>query len=64
MQVDVRDNNINKALSVLKKKLQREGVFKEMRQRQAYEKPSDKKRRLKNEAQRRHYRNMKKNSDL
>lgn len=64
MQVHVRDNNINKALSVLKKKLQREGVFKEMRRREAYEKPSEKKRRLANEARRRYYKNKKKEQEF
>lgn len=41
MQVLVRDNNIDQALRVLKKKLQREGVFREMKARRAYEKPSE-----------------------
>ena len=39
LQVLVRDNNIEQALKVLKKKLQREGVFREMKARRAYEKP-------------------------
>ena len=34
LQVLVRDNNIDQALRVLKKKMQREGVFREMKQRQ------------------------------
>lgn len=50
MQVLVRDNNVDQALRVLKKKLQREGIFREMRQREAYEKPSVKKARQKAEA--------------
>ena len=41
MQVIVRDNNVDQALRVLKKKMQREGVFREMKRRKAYEKPSD-----------------------
>ncbi len=53
MQVLVRDNNVEQALRVLKKKMQREGVFREMRQRGAYEKPSEKKAREKAEAIRR-----------
>ena len=53
MQVHVRDNNVDQALRALKKKLQREGVFKEMKQRRAYEKPSEKKAREKSEAIRR-----------
>lgn len=53
MQVIVRDNNVDQALRVLKKKLQREGHFRELRERRAYEKPSDKKTRQKAEAIRR-----------
>ncbi len=53
MQVLVRDNNIDQALRVLKKKMQREGVFREMKQRQSYEKPSERKNREKGEAVRR-----------
>ena len=41
MQVFVRDNNVEQALRVLKKKMQREGVFREMKQRRFYEKPSE-----------------------
>ena len=53
MQVLVRDNNIDQALRVLKKKMQREGMFREMKQRQSYEKPSERKNREKAEAIRR-----------
>jgi small subunit ribosomal protein S21 len=53
MQVIVRDNNIDQALRVLKKKMQREGVFREMRARSAYEKPSEKRAREKAEGIRR-----------
>ncbi len=53
MQVLVRDNNVEQALRVLKKKLQREGVFREMKQRRAYEKPSEKRVREAGEAVRR-----------
>ena len=53
MQVLVRDNNVDQALRVLKKKLQREGVFREMKARRAYEKPSEKRAREKGEAVRR-----------
>jgi small subunit ribosomal protein S21 len=53
MQVLVRDNNVDQALRVLKKKMQREGVFREMKQRRAYEKPSERKTREKSEAIRR-----------
>jgi small subunit ribosomal protein S21 len=53
MQVLVRDNNVDQALRVLKKKMQREGIFREMKQRKAYEKPSERKNREKAEAVRR-----------
>jgi small subunit ribosomal protein S21 len=53
MQVSVRDNNVDQALRVLKKKLQREGVFREMKLRQHFEKPSEKRVRQKAEAIRR-----------
>ena len=43
MQVSVRDNNVDQALRALKKKLQREGVFREMKLKQHFEKPSEKK---------------------
>ena len=53
MQVQVRDNNVDQALRALKKKLQREGVFREMKLKQHFEKPSEKKAREKAEAIRR-----------
>ena len=53
MQVSVRDNNVDQALRALKKKLQREGVFREMKLKQHFEKPSEKKARQKAEAIRR-----------
>jgi small subunit ribosomal protein S21 len=53
LQVLVRDNNVDQALRVLKKKMQREGIFREMKARQAYEKPSEKRAREKAEAVRR-----------
>jgi len=39
--VAVRDNNVDQALRVLKKKMQREGLFREMKNRRAFEKPSE-----------------------
>ena len=53
MQVLVRDNNVDQALKALKKKMQREGTFREMKLRGHYEKPSEKKAREKAEAVRR-----------
>jgi small subunit ribosomal protein S21 len=42
LQVIVHDNNVDQAMRVLKKKMQREGVFREMKLRRFYEKPSEK----------------------
>ena len=53
MQVTVRDNNVDQVLKVLKKKMQREGIFREMKLRRSYEKPSERKTREKAEAIRR-----------
>ncbi len=53
VQVIVRDNNVDQALKALKKKMQREGIFREMKLRKSYEKPSERKAREKAEAVRR-----------
>ncbi len=53
MEVNVRDNNVDQALKILKKKMQREGIFREMKLRRHFEKPSEKKAREKAEAVRR-----------
>ena len=50
MQVLVRDNNVDQALRALKKKLQREGVFREMKMRGHFEKPSERRARERAEA--------------
>ncbi len=57
MEVFVRDNDIGSALRVLKKKMQREGTFREMKLRRSYEKPSERRNREKTESVRR-YRKM------
>ena len=54
VQVIVRDNNVDQALRALKKKMQREGIFREMKIRRHYEKPSVRKAREQSEAVRRH----------
>ncbi|HTK84294.1 MAG TPA: 30S ribosomal protein S21 [Patescibacteria group bacterium] len=53
VSVHVRDNNVDQALRALKKKMQREGIFREMKLRRDYEKPSEKRKREKAEAVRR-----------
>jgi small subunit ribosomal protein S21 len=60
VQVIVRDNNVDQALRALKKKMQREGVFREMKLRRAYEKPSERKARERAEAVRRFRKLMRK----
>ena len=49
----VRENNVDQALRALKKKMQREGLFREMKMRREYEKPSEKRKREKQEGIRR-----------
>ena len=53
MRVFVKDNNVDQALRVLKKKMQRDGTFREMKRRRFYEKPSELRVRKKSEAIRR-----------
>jgi len=60
VQVLVRENNVDQALRVLKKKMQREGVFREMKLRRFYEKPSEKTTREKAEAVRRAHKRARK----
>ena len=50
MYVSVRDNNVDQALKALKKKMQREGLWREMKRRRSYEKPSERRVRKKAEA--------------
>lgn len=60
MQVFVRENNIDGAMRVLKKKMQREGVFREMKLRRHYEKPSERRAREKAEGIRRYRKALRK----
>ena len=53
IEVTVKDNNVEQALRNLKKKMQREGLYKEMKLRKHYEKPSLRKAREKEESIRR-----------
>ena len=53
MQVFVRENNVDQAMRVLKRKMQREGIFRELRRRRSHEKPSERRVREKGEAIRR-----------
>ncbi len=60
MQVLVRENNVDQALRALKKKMQREGTFREMKRRRSYEKPSERRVRERAEAVRRYRKAMRK----
>ena len=60
MQVAVKNGNVERAMRTLKKKLQKEGLLKELKQRQYFEKPSAKKARKKAEGVKRYQRNLKK----
>ena len=64
LEVKVRNNNVEKAMRAMKKKLQREGIFKEMKQRRSYEKPSEKKARLLNECTRRYKKLLRKKIEI
>jgi small subunit ribosomal protein S21 len=60
MQVFVRENDVGQALRVLRKKLQREGVLRELKRRRSYEKPSERRVREQTEAVRRYRKAMRK----
>ncbi len=60
MEVTVRDNNVDQALRALKKKMQREGIYREMKMRRHFEKPSEKRVREEAEAIRRYRKLMRK----
>ena len=63
IQVTVKDNNVEQALRSLKKKMQREGLYKEMKLRKHYEKPSLRKAREKEESIRRVRKLKRRNND-
>lgn len=60
VEVSVRDNNVEQAIRVLKKKMQRGGVFREMKLRRHFEKPSERRKREREEAVRRSHRTRRK----
>ena len=63
VHVQVRDNNVDQALRALKKKMQREGIFREMKLRRHFEKPSQRRKRERAEAVRRHRKLLRKRLD-
>ena len=60
MQVVVKNGNVERAMRTLKKKIQKEGLLKELKQKQYFEKPSAKRKRKKAEGIKRYQRNLKK----
>ena len=60
MQVVVKNGNVERAMRTLKKKLQKEGLLRELKQKQYFEKPSAKRKRKKAEGVKRYQRNLKK----
>jgi small subunit ribosomal protein S21 len=52
LEIKVYDNDIEKALKVLKRQIQKEGLLKELKKRTFYEKPSEKEKRKQREAMR------------
>jgi len=63
IEVPVKDNNIEQALRTLKKRMQREGLFREMKLRKHYEKPSLRRAREKEESIRRSRKLKRRNND-
>jgi small subunit ribosomal protein S21 len=63
LEVQVKDNNVDQALRALKKKMQREGVYREMKMRRSYEKPSERRARERAEAVRRYRKLLRKRMD-
>ena len=49
IKIEVKDNNVEQALRILKRKLQKDGFFKIIKLKDTYEKPSEKKKRIKKE---------------
>ncbi|MNU37066.1 30S ribosomal protein S21 [compost metagenome] len=64
VKVAVRDGKIEQALRVLKRKMQAEGIYREMRENEYFEKPSEKRKRREAEARRRHLKDQRKRADF
>ena len=58
MEITVKENNVEKALKTLNRRLQKEGIFREIKRRKAYEKPSEKEKRKRREAQKKRMKAM------
>lgn len=64
MFVEVRNNDVNRAMRKLKKMLNNEGVFKDLRDREHFEKPSIKKKKARAAARKRWLKQIEKNQDI
>ena len=64
LYVEVRNNDVTRALRKLKKLMNNEGMIKDMRKNEYYEKPSEKKRKEKAQARKRWIKNQEKNNQL
>jgi small subunit ribosomal protein S21 len=64
MRIDVRNDNVDKALKILKKRLFDEGTINELMERRYYEKPSETKRRKKMDAKRQQQRAVQKEQQM
>jgi len=64
MKVEVRNGDVSKALRILKKKVQQEGIIQEVRDRQHYVKPSEKRAKAKAAGRARWLKEQRKNKDL
>jgi small subunit ribosomal protein S21 len=58
LEIRVYDRDIEKAIRLLKRKMQHDGLFRELKNRRFYEKPSLKKKRKRREAQKRKMKNL------
>ena len=63
MRVEVRNNNVDKAIQIMKKKLQQDGLFNQLREREFYESKGSKRRRTKAASIRRQQRDIQKRKD-
>jgi len=63
MQIVVKNGNVERAMRTLKKKLQKEGLLRELKQKQYFEKPSAKRKRKKAEGIKRYQRALKKKQE-
>tara|TARA_R110001599_G_scaffold203179_1_gene400145 strand:- start:193 stop:396 length:204 start_codon:yes stop_codon:yes gene_type:complete len=63
MRVEVRNNNVDKAIQIMKKKLQQDGLFNQLREREFYESKGSKRRRTKAASIRRQQRELKKRKE-